>query len=45
MKSSNFDQLLVNWPMLMLGYFQRRLDDQALIPEFDEAELDRRSKR
>jgi len=28
----------------VVGYFERRLYDPALIPEFDEAELDRRSK-
>jgi hypothetical protein len=27
----------------VVGYFERRLYDPALIPEFDEAELDRRS--
>jgi len=26
----------------VVGYFERRLYDPALIPEFDEAELDRR---
>ena len=28
----------------VVGYFERRLYDPADIPEFDEAELDRRSK-
>ncbi len=29
----------------VVGYFERRLYDPAMIPEFDEAELDRRSQR
>jgi hypothetical protein len=29
----------------VVGYFERRLYDPALIPDFDAAELDRRSQR
>ena len=29
----------------IIGYFERRLYDPSLIPEFDEAELDRRAAR
>ena len=42
LKSSGESALLCDAEGNVVGYFERRLYDPALIPEFDEAELDRR---